>query len=347
MVEMDTTPVQTSTADTSAAVSANEKPPLAVAPACPPHPLGAFVPGYPKIAARMSLLPETGMFRRFGALNARNLLYLQGDLARIEEDLVKLEWEDSQSAKGEKQYYSHSSKLLGNASVLRDGDVKQRELVEKMRDTLHLYNHAIIQQRAILQMEMPDSVDVRNMQCFYDSAMMNHGNTLIGADRDIWGTVLEENSHSQELIVLKPREGTDTFSRKLSELAIPLFESLAPARFKKPNPRVGTLTVREDRVFRITLWTTCIVASMMRVLSIVVLTRLKEANERLGVIAGFNALLSVCLLWFTDAKRTDIFAVTAAFAAVQVVFVGQALDDGPKTVTVTNPGNFGGLCSCP
>jgi len=151
MVGTDTTPAQTSTADTSAAVPATEKPPhvavpstekppLEVAPAYPPHPLDAFVPGYPKIAARMSLLPETGMFRRFGALNIRNLLYLQGDLARIEEDLVKLEREDSQSATGKKQYYAHSSKLLGNASVLRDGDVKQRELVEKMRDTLHLYS---------------------------------------------------------------------------------------------------------------------------------------------------------------------------------------------------------------
>lgn len=46
----------------------------------------------------MSLIPETAMFRRFGALNARNLLYLQGDLARIEEELVKLEWSDSQSS---------------------------------------------------------------------------------------------------------------------------------------------------------------------------------------------------------------------------------------------------------
>lgn len=77
-----------------------EKPPTPTSPIIefPPHPLDAFVPGYPKIAARMSLIPETAMFRRFGALNARNLLYLQGDLARIEEELVKLEWSDSQSS---------------------------------------------------------------------------------------------------------------------------------------------------------------------------------------------------------------------------------------------------------
>jgi hypothetical protein len=51
---------------------------------------------------------------------------------------------------------------------------------------------------------------------------------------------------------------------------------------------------------------------MMPVLSIVILIKLKELNARLGAIAAFNALLSIYLLWFTDARRTDIFAVTAA-----------------------------------
>jgi hypothetical protein len=161
-------------------------------------------------------------------------------------------------------------------------------------------------------MQDPDPVDVRNMQCFYDSKMMNDGDTLTGPDRDIWGTVLEKDSHSKELVVLKPRVGTDTFSRKLSEYAIPLFEAFVCVPCKKPDPRFDDLTIREDRVFKITLWTTSIVASMMPVLSIVILIKLKELNARLGAIAAFNALLSICLLWFTDARRTDIFAVTAA-----------------------------------
>jgi hypothetical protein len=72
-------------------------------------------------------------------------------------------------------------------------------------------DQAIIHQRTILEMSTPDPVDVRNMQCFYDSAIMNQGNTLIGADRDICGTVLAQNSHSPELVVLRPREGVDPF----------------------------------------------------------------------------------------------------------------------------------------
>jgi hypothetical protein len=92
------------------------------------------------------------MFRHFGALNARNLLYLQGDLARIEEELVKLEWSNSQNDTGKKAYNASSSKLLGTASVSRDGDVRQGDLVEveRMGDTLCRYSESFKWFRKVL-----------------------------------------------------------------------------------------------------------------------------------------------------------------------------------------------------
>jgi hypothetical protein len=104
------------------------------APVAPPHPLDDLVMGYPKIAGRMGLIPETAMFRRFGALNARNLLYLQSDLVHIENKLKSLEWEDSRST-GKREKYA-----TDHYWIKRDGDVRQRELVMKMRDTLHQYS---------------------------------------------------------------------------------------------------------------------------------------------------------------------------------------------------------------
>jgi hypothetical protein len=140
--------------DTSARPSTSpsaevEKPPLPSKPLEPAnplaagamdHPLDAYVKGYPKIAARMSLIPETAMFRRFGALNARNLLYLQSDLAYIEKELEQLEWEDSKSNIGKRNRYAQNMRFLHTASVARDGGTKQRELVMRMRETLHQYS---------------------------------------------------------------------------------------------------------------------------------------------------------------------------------------------------------------
>jgi hypothetical protein len=42
-----------------------------------------------------------------------------------------------------------------------------------------------------------DPTDITNMDCFYDSAMMNNGDTLTGPDCDVWGTVLAEDSHAE------------------------------------------------------------------------------------------------------------------------------------------------------
>jgi hypothetical protein len=54
------------------------------------------------------------------------------------------------------------------------------------------------------------------------------------------------------------------------------------------------------------------------VLSIIVLVHDETLNGRLGIIAAFNILISEYLSCFTEAKRTDVFAVTAAYS----IYVG-------------------------
>jgi hypothetical protein len=165
--------------------------------------------------------------------------------------------------------------------------------------TVHT-DHALIQQRTIMMMERPDKYDLDVLQHFLGNEKMKNG------------ALMRKDSHSGELVVLKAREGGDSFSRKLSAWAVPLFERLACAAFKSPDPTAGVLIIKDDRVFKLTMWMTSLIASMMPVISIVILIKMKELNSRLGVIAAFDALLSVCLLVFTDARRTDVFSVTAA-----------------------------------
>jgi hypothetical protein len=125
------------------------------------HPLDEFVMGYPRMAARMGLIPETAMFRRFGALNCRNILYLQNelcqlecdlqklecdlqklecDLQKLECDLQKLEWADNESTTGMKRDYACDAYWLKSASAARHGDAKQRDLVMRLRATLREYS---------------------------------------------------------------------------------------------------------------------------------------------------------------------------------------------------------------
>lgn len=50
--------------------------------------------GYPMIAERIALKPQTAIYRRFDALNARHLLYLQAELSIMEKKLHDVEEED-------------------------------------------------------------------------------------------------------------------------------------------------------------------------------------------------------------------------------------------------------------
>ena len=67
------------------------------------------------------------------------------------------------------------------------------------------------------------------------------------------------------------------------------------------------------------------VAAILILVPVVVLHFLQNANWRLLVIVIFSLLFTATLVVGTSAERAQIFAATAAFVAVQVVYVGSAI----------------------
>jgi hypothetical protein len=66
-----------------------------------------MVKGYPRLCAEMEVLPQIAIFRRFGALGARILLYMQAELSMLEERLWEVEKRDSESKQGKESSYCH------------------------------------------------------------------------------------------------------------------------------------------------------------------------------------------------------------------------------------------------
>jgi hypothetical protein len=44
--------------------------------------------------------------------------------------------------------------------------------------------------------------------------------------------------------------------------------------------------------------------------------------HRIGLVIVFTTVFSVALALFTGAKKVEVFSATAAFAAVEVVYIG-------------------------
>jgi putative flippase GtrA len=68
----------------------------------------------------------------------------------------------------------------------------------------------------------------------------------------------------------------------------------------------------DGTVLKITYVVIGLLASLAPILSIWVLTKMHTMRARLWTIAGFNVGIALSLQLFTEAKRTDIFSVTAA-----------------------------------
>lgn len=96
--------------------------------------------GYPHLARKIGAQPEYSIYRRFGALHAENILYLQAELADLEKRLQEQQQLDSASTQGRKSKYSLNWYWLRESNSAQDGDTKQIDLILQIRQTLNEYS---------------------------------------------------------------------------------------------------------------------------------------------------------------------------------------------------------------
>jgi hypothetical protein len=105
------------------------------------HPsLAEMTGGYNILAHLMGAYPELSIFRRFGALNARNILYLQAELTDLETKLLQAEKADLESGHVNRKIYSRDWRTLSESVDVADGDSTQWKIFLRMREKLHEYS---------------------------------------------------------------------------------------------------------------------------------------------------------------------------------------------------------------
>jgi hypothetical protein len=277
--------------------------------------------GYPKLAARVEIQPELSIYRRFGALNTQNLLYFQAQLTDLEASLRRQQVLDDTSTHGKKSYYAKSWFRLEDSAV--DGDTKQLDLVLKIREVLREFSEyactrrlsgthimyiddALIQQSVILKLPAPKQWDLHYLQNYLATKGMGP-RALMGRDVELWG------SYKPDLVALQPRTERDAFSMWAAKKAVGRLFTYCFARFVKPSRTHGLVGIEDTIVYRATYGITSILASMIPVLSIIVLYYVESMPARLATITVFNLIVSICLMGLAGAKRAEIFAITAAY----------------------------------
>lgn len=192
--------------------------------------------GYDKLAAVMALDPGSCIFRRFAKLNAKNLLYLQAEVAYIEEDLQHIITEDKNSASPEKANYPYSVWELKESLHQKDEYPEQWMKVLEARKLLNEYSmfilqfqpHAVylrsypftdaalLQQAQLLQFSKPETADLEVLQEWLNR---EHSEKRYFSPEDQWS-----GENAEDLIALHSRhDNTDKFTRLVFTRVIPFF----------------------------------------------------------------------------------------------------------------------------
>ena len=82
--------------------------------------LSTNMEGYAKLSSVMSTDSEFVIFRKFGALNAQNLLYYQAELLGLEDDLNDIASRDHSSQDSEKREFANNWLELSQAATAQE-----------------------------------------------------------------------------------------------------------------------------------------------------------------------------------------------------------------------------------
>ncbi|KAK0721753.1 hypothetical protein B0T26DRAFT_673541 [Lasiosphaeria miniovina] len=120
--------------------------------------------GYARLASLMGVHPETAILRRFGSLNALNLLYLQAELTDLENAPQKEAKTDAGSGHFDRTLYSRDWQSLAESATKQNGSPRRWELVLQVREKLNEYNQALHLQHKIAKIGPPNRQDFEFLQ---------------------------------------------------------------------------------------------------------------------------------------------------------------------------------------
>lgn len=178
--------------------------------------------GYGKVAELMSTHDEFAILRRFRHLNMKNLLYLQAEIAHLEEETQELAERDSIDP--ESRFHGKDWWSLANGE--EESNQEQWEKVLQLREKLDIYNEAILKQARLTRLDGPSQYELRFLRTWLERPRMGNF-PLLGLDRKTW-----DEDHEGDLLALRARSRSDLFSSWVAETLVPTFHRFIGERFK-------------------------------------------------------------------------------------------------------------------
>lgn len=118
---------------------------------------------------------------------------------------------------------------------------------------------------------------------------------------------------ASDLLALRRRADSDPFSKWVSEKLLPCYHRILGRHVHKKSPdKYKEVKYKDSGVLKAASVLATALAALLIIAPVVALYEISSMEARLGAMACFTVFFSLCIIGLTNAKRSEIFAATAA-----------------------------------
>ncbi|KAI6905596.1 hypothetical protein KC318_g7606 [Hortaea werneckii] len=286
---------------------------------CPPEePPEKFCPrGYSQVATFQCSDPNFLQYRGFKYLHSRVLSCLQYEIQQLEDELDRLDkWDDDQEDKERRLICLENDMLYqGCDQFPEEFQLEFERARPEVLAELRPPDELMLKTREITLLQRPSTKDYRSVRSWFaNHAPLVHGEAQYLKCRE-------------DIITLRPgREcaGFDGFVERMLHLLDKLFIT-QELQEKTSDPRLQYYA--PARVDKLVGFIITGVIFMLLILPVVALYELSNVGRRespfeaIGILIIFTLLFAAAMSALTKATRQELFAASAAYCAVLVVFI--------------------------
>ncbi|OCK80680.1 hypothetical protein K432DRAFT_38196 [Lepidopterella palustris CBS 459.81] len=307
--------------------------------------------GFPRLAAFQSSEANFALYRSFSYLHSRVLLDLQDEITTLEKELDEIDWDDFDDDPDRLRSREIDVQKAEGAGSERT----RRQVLADIRTKLVDYDELLIKAREIESFQRPSDRNYRSVRRYHHNTkpLMDAEMDSIRSKEDIvslrngreWASfdgsvesMLQACDKGLKWI-FRTKEPPLQVSNNQNRGAIyvsraPPPNSNSPQKyFRTPELRKKTTnkyinfysSSRIDKLVGILI--TVIIFTLL-ILPVIAMYRLSSFNtqkttfDAVGVLIVFTLLFSAAMSLLTKAARHELFAASAAYCAILVVFIG-------------------------
>ncbi|KAF2466510.1 uncharacterized protein BDR25DRAFT_237165 [Lindgomyces ingoldianus] len=308
--------------------------------------------GFPRLAAFQSSEANFSLYRSFSYLHSRVLLDLQDEITTLEKELDEVDWDDFDEEPDRLR-----SREIDVTKAAGEGDARNRRVIlREIKNKLMEYDDVLIKARSLEAFQKPSDRNYRSVRRYHhnDKPLMDAEMDSIRSKEDIVslanGREWAKFDGSVENVIGKIDNGLQWVFRT-KEPPLQRFFRTPELRAKTTNQYISFYSSsRIDKLINILITFVIFILLVIPVVTMYHLTSTSshvggssnltssdlssaDSNTRdtfnaVGVLIVFTLLFSAAMSLLTKAARHELFAASAAYCAILVVFIGNFTGPG-------------------